>query len=488
MKKLYNLKNWNKKLLFLLPLAAFLVIMGCREELASQEFEKSELSLKTSEISELLPNMYNSGYNFSWTAGNNMGTGSAITYTLEIDKKENNFAHPQVYEVGKNVYSYDIKIGELNTILVKTYGAEPGKPFTMQARITATFADSSVKAQAAVTDFTVTPFKPFTDHLFIVGDATPGGWDITKSVELTKSTTDPSEFTYYAQLSTGNFKFAVSQSTTGTQDFYTRDPSDDNKIVYNEGGSGADLQWVIDTAGLYRVTVNLISLSIKIEKMNAPQFSDIYIVGDASPSGWDVSNPVAFKQDTTNPFIFTLECSLKEGNFKILAGTTGDWCGDWYRPMVDNQGLTDGAIQQLKGCDPDLKWKVSASDAARYKITLNAANNTIKFEKINVYMIGDATPNGWNMGTLAPMQKNGSVYTYTGELNPGSFKFTKFNTSWCDGTELVAKTKDQSITNGAFMEREKCEGGDATDLKWKVTTKATYTVTLNLDTNTLNIQ
>ena len=86
MKKLYNLKNWNKKLLFLLPLAAFLVIMGCREELASQEFEKSELSLKTSEISELLPNMYNSGYNFSWTAGNNMGTGSAITYTLEIDK------------------------------------------------------------------------------------------------------------------------------------------------------------------------------------------------------------------------------------------------------------------------------------------------------------------------------------------------------------------------------------------------------------------
>lgn len=488
MKKLYNLKSWNRKLLFLLPLAALLVVMGCREELASQQYETSELSLKTAEINELLPNMYNSNYGFTWTAGNNMGTNSAITYKLEIDKKENNFAHPQVYEVGKNLYSYDIKIGDLNTLLVKTYGATPGKAFTMQARITATFSDSSVKAQTAVTDFTVTPFKPFTDELFIVGDATPNGWDITKATALTKSTTDPSEFTYYGQLSSGNFKLPVNQNSDWKQDFYTKDPTDDSKMVYNEGGSGADLQWVIDTAGLYKITVNLISLSIKIEKMNAPQFSDIYIVGDASPSGWDVSNPVAFKQDKTNPFIFTLECSLTAGNFKILAGAKGDWCGDWYRPMVDDQGLVNGAVQQLKGCDPDLKWKVSSGDEARYKITLNAANNTIKFEKVDVYLIGDATPNGWNMGTLAPMQKNGSVYTYTGPLTAGALKFTKFNTTWCDGTELVAKTKDQSITNGAFSEREKCEGGDATDLKWKVTAAGNYTITLNLDTNTLNIQ
>lgn len=488
MKKLYNLNKWNRKLLLLLPLLAFLGILACREELASQEHEISALSIKTAEIKELLPNMYNSNYNFSWTAGNNMGTSSSITYKLEIDKKDNNFAHPQVYEIGKNIYSYDMKIGDLNTILVKTYGAQPGKPFTMQARITASFGDSSVKAQTAVADFTVTPFKPFTDHLFIVGDATPGGWDITKSTELTRSKTDPSEFTYSGQLSSGNFKLSVNQNSDWKQDFYTKDPSDDNKIVYNEGGSGADLQWVIDTAGLYKITVNLVSLSIKVEKMNAPQFSDIYIVGDASPSGWDIKDPKSFTQDKTNPFIFTLECSLTAGNFKILAGTTGDWCGNWYRPMVDNQGLVNGAVQQLKGCDNDLKWKVSSAEAARYKITLNAANNTIKFEKVDVYIIGDATPNSWNMGTLAPMQKNGSVYTYTGPLTAGSLKFTKFNTSWCDGTELVAKTKDQSITNGAFSERVKCEGGDATDLKWRVPAAGNYTITLNLDTNTLNIQ
>lgn len=485
MNNTYHLEKWNKKLLFLLPLALLLGILACREELVSQDYEISELSVKTSEINELLPNMYNANYTFSWTSGNNMGTNSAITYKLEIDKKENDFAHSQVYEMGKNAYSYNIKIGDLNNILVKIFGAVPGKPFTMQARVTATFADSAVKAQVAVVDFTITPFKPFTEHLFIVGDATPNGWDITKATELGRTTTDPSEFTYYGQLSSGNFKFAVNQNSSWDQDFYTRDPSDDNKMVYNEGGSGADLQWTIDTAGLYRITVNIVNLTIKTEKMNAPQFSDLYIVGDASPSGWDINTPVAFTQDNSNPFIFTLECLLKAGHFKIFAGNTGDWCGDWYRPMVDDQGLVNGAVQQLKGCDPDLKWKVSSADEARYKITLNAGNNTIKFEKVDVYLIGDATPNGWNMGSLVPMQKNGSIYTWTGPLAAGEFKFTKFNTSWCDGTELVADTPNQSIANPAFHAREKCAGDDN---KWKVTAPGNYSITLNLDTNTLNIQ
>ncbi|ROI07815.1 SusF/SusE family outer membrane protein [Chryseobacterium sp. H3056] len=485
MKTLYTIINRNRKLLFLLPLGIFLAFFSCREELEAEKFDISELTVKTSEFQELLPKMYNSKYNFNWTPANNQGTSSSITYHLEIDKKDNNFSNPQVYEVGKNVYSYDITVGALNTLLVETYGATPGTPITMQARLTATFGNSSVQSQSAVTDFTLTPFKTFTKTLFAVGDATPNGWDISKATELTVSATNPAEFVYYGQLKAGNFKFAVNQDGCWCQDFYTKDPTDDTKIVYNEGGSGADLQWVIDNAGLYKVTVNVLDLTINIEEMNAPQFSNLWIVGDASPSGWDINTPVGFTQDQSNPFIFTLECSLKEGNFKILAGATGDWCGNWYRPLVDNQDLNATGVQQLSGCDPDFKWKVSAAAAGRYKITLNASNNTIKFEPVNVYMIGDATPNGWNIGTLTPMQKNGSVYTWTGPLTAGEFKFTKFNTTWCDGTELVADTPNQSIANTAFHAREKCAGDDN---KWKVTAPGTYTITLNLDTNTLNIQ
>ena len=488
MKKFYNTTNW-KSVLLLLPLLLLLAVSACRDELTAKEFENSELSITTSEFTELLPNIYNAKYTFSWTAGNNMGTSSSISYKLEFDKKGNNFAEAQVYEIGKNVYSHDITVGELNKLLVNTYGATPDSPITMEARITATFGDSSVADQTAVTDFTLTPFKPFTESLYIVGSAAPNGWDISKATELTP-TSNPGEFVYYGQLKNGNFKFAVSQDACWCQDFYTRDPDNEGKIVYNEGGSGNDLQWIIDDEGLYKVTVDVLSLTIKSEKMEAPQFNNLWIVGDGSPSGWNINTPVAFTQDTDNPFIFTLECSLTPGNFKILAGSTGDWCGEWYRPLANNQPVQNGDVQQLSGCDPDYAWLVTTETAGRYKITLNASNNTISFAPVNVYIIGDATPNGWNMGSLTPMTKNGSVYTWTGQLTAGSFKFTKFNTTWCDGVELVAKTPDQSISNTEFTERVKCEGGDATDKKWKVTAAdaGVKTFTLNLDTNTLTIQ
>lgn len=474
----------------LIPVLLFSLFFSCREELDAEEFEFSELSVKTSEVPELLPNMYNSKFNFSWTAGNNMSTNSSISYKLEIDKKDNNFSNPQSYEIGKNIYTYDIIIGELNNLIVNTYGGTPGTPITMQARVTATFGDSSVTPQSAVADFTVTPFKPFSSSLYIVGSASPNGWDISNAIALTPSSSTPGEFVYYGQLKNGSFKFAVSQDGCWCQDFYTQDPDDETKMVYNEGGSGMDIQWIIDNPSLYKVTVNLITLSIDIQEMDEPQFSNLWIVGDASPSGWNVDTPVAFKQDTNNPFIFNLECSLTPGVFKILAGQTGEWCGQWYRPLVDNQGLTETGVEQNSGCDVDNKWLVTADTAGRYLITLDTASNTIHFTPINVYMIGDATPNGWNMGTLAPMQKNGSVYTWTGPLTAGEFKFAKFNTDWCQGTELVGVTANQSISNTQFQERVKCAGGDSTDFKWKVTAgqAGTYTFTLNLDTNTLSIE
>lgn len=491
MKTQYLNRRWSKKwMLFLFPLAVLFGLVACREELDPMKFETNELALTTSDINELLPGMFNSKFNFSWTTGNNMGTSSSISYTLELDKKGNNFANAQVYEKGKDVYTHDITIGELNTLLVETFAATPGAPIEMQARVTATFGDASITPQQSVVDLTLTPFKPFTSQLFMVGDAAPSGWDITNATELTRNASNPTEFVYYGNLNAGNFKFAVNNDSCWCQDFYTQDPNDAGKMIFNEGGSGTDLQWTIDNSGLYKITVNVLALTIKIEEMTGPQFSNIWIVGDASPSGWDVENPVAFTQDADNPFVFTLECQLNPGNFKLLAGSLGEWCENWYRPLVDNQGLTETGVEQNHGCDVDNRWLVTASTAGRYKITLNTSNNTIKFEPINIYIIGDATPNGWNMGSLEPMQKNGSVYTWTGQLNAGDLKFTKFNSDWCQGTELVAVTANQDISNTSFQERVKCAGGDATDFKWKVKASqaGTYTIKFDLNTNTLTIE
>ncbi len=94
----------------------------------------------------------------------------------------------------------------------------------MQVRITATFGDTSVKPQTAITDFTLTPFKPFTSTLYIVGDATPNGWDITKATALGSKefSSNPAELTYYGQLKQGNFHlpFGINEiAAVGVKDF-----------------------------------------------------------------------------------------------------------------------------------------------------------------------------------------------------------------------------------------------------------------------------
>ena len=82
----------------------------------------------------------------------------------------------------------------------------------------------------------------------------------------------------------------------------------------------------------------------------------------------------------------------------------------------------------------------------------------------NIYLIGDATPNGWNMGSLTPMQKNGSVYTWTGQLNPENLSLLN---SIPIGVmeQIIAETTNQTIANTAFKLRDNCQGDDN---KWKV--------------------
>jgi hypothetical protein len=472
----------------ILPLMALMLVFGCSDDDLNENIGQAgplELSITANEM-VLEPSMYLNNFTFSWTTGTNENTGASISYKLELDLNGNEFANPVEYDFGKNKYSFDMNVATLNNILLTTFGGVPGEPLSLQARVTASFGMDTVQDQTSTVDLTFTPYKPLTSTLYMVGSATTAGWDIGNAIPMVQSSSNPMEFRYSGQMNSGNFKFAVNTEGCWCQDFYTRDAEDPGMMVYNEGGSGDDLQWELPSGGMYEVVVNVLTLKITYKEQDLPLFSNLWIVGDATESGWNVDTPAAFTQ-TSNPFVFTYEGVFTPGNFKILAGATGDWCGQWYRPLVDNQVLTATTVEQNSGCDTDNKWQVTAATAGRYKITLNIGTNVISIKPVDVYLIGDATPNGWSMGNLTPMTKNGSIYTWTGNLTAGELKFTKFNTNWCEGTEIVASTPDQNITNTSFNYRDNCEGDDN---KWRVSAAqaGTYTITINLVTNTLTIQ
>src|SRR5690606_11225927 len=151
-------------------------------------------------------------------------------------------------------------------------------------------------------------------------------------------------------------------------------------------------------SGLYKISVDVIDMTFQAEPLAVSPYNELWIVGSAVPKGWDIGNADAMIQDTSDPFVFTFNEELVTGEFKIA--TAKDFGAQFYRPTSADQSIAETDIQLSAG-DPDYKWNIT--EAGPYKITLNLRENTIHITPFvpyeNLWMVGDATPVGWNIGS-----------------------------------------------------------------------------------------
>ncbi len=329
----------------------------------------------------------------------------------------------------------------------------------------------------------VTDPMPDYDKLYIVGDASPSGWDISTPEAFTQSEDDPFVFTYEADFTPGNFKIS-----TFTGDWCDGEwinaaqasaPLTSTDYIITQGCDGPDNQWVVteDTAGRYLITVDLDAETINIEEVAVTSYSNLYIVGDATESGWDISNPKAFTQSETDASIFIYEANLNPGNFKIST-FTGDWCdGEWLNSSNADQAIPETSEFIItQGCDgPDNQWVVTEETQGRYTITVNITEETVSFEEITpefseLYAIGDASPNGWMpqdpSEAFVQSTDDPFVFTYEAYLSPGELKISTFIGEWCDGKWLNASEASQSLADAEYIVTTGCDGPDN---KWIVT-------------------
>lgn len=488
-------KAGSKLLLAAMVLGSGISLNSCQkdEDIVISKGEAAVLSLSATDLVLTQKEFTKSALTISWTRGTNQGTGSSLSYILQIDEAENDFASAQTLDLGPAVYEKSYTVESLNAFVRSNWNVEDGAATSFETRLIVDATMETVEDDTTdVSTFTVTPYKPVTDHLFIIGGATPAGWTIGDAPKMTKNSSSPWIFSYQGHLSTGTFKFAVSQDDCFCQDFYTKDADDDEMMIYNEGGSGDDIQWNIEEGGNYKVTVDLLELKISIEKLAGPAFSDLYIVGTATSVGWNMPSSEAFVQSADDPFIFTYETTLQPGEFKI-ATFSGDWCdGQWINASQPDQALTATDYMITQGCDgPDNKWVVTEETQGRYIITVNLHDNSISIDPVMLYLIGDGAPNDWTIDNPEPMTYANGVYTFTGELGAikptGSFKISKFKGDWCDGDWINSATPDQAISNTAYIITHGCAGPDN---KWKLQDgdAGTYTITVDLDNEQITIQ
>jgi hypothetical protein len=195
-----------------------------------------------------------------------------VTYTLEMDTLGGNFGSSKKYTT---VFSKDLTktytVGELNAILGNDMQLQlnPRRNYTLQLRITSSIG-SNLKLTSNVVSFTTKPFAPPpkvtpppSGHLYLVGDATPGGWSNPVPLpnqEFTKVSTTFYQLTvsllgggkHYLFLPLngdwGN-KYAVKNSAT--------QPVDGGEFGYNGGNSAfnGDIPGPL-VDGTYKISVD----------------------------------------------------------------------------------------------------------------------------------------------------------------------------------------------------------------------------------------
>ncbi len=144
-----------KAVYFLSVLFMALLNTSCEETLKDSIVNyNDELKLTVSNPDLVLQeSKQNENLTFNWTTGTNQGTSASISYKLQIDKADNNFANALEYDLGVNKFSLSLSVKNLNFILINTFGVSPGVAQNFEAKIIATVAGLEAEPQISMVSF-----------------------------------------------------------------------------------------------------------------------------------------------------------------------------------------------------------------------------------------------------------------------------------------------------------------------------------------------
>ena len=475
-------------------LASLLFLPSCnKNEFMELDKGHNELQLTVSSTEIILNEAEHSSeaINLSWTTGTNYGTGNKIFYTLEIDRAGNNFASPIVAILDEyQVYSWKKSVNQLNNLLLDTFSIKPGDNIELEARVSAQVPESE-KKQESIIGFKVTTYKPVTETLYLIGSATPEGWSADKATAMTRK--ENGIFTWSGKLNAGEMKFILTLGQFSPS--YAK--GEDGKLFYRDSDDQPDEKFIIETPYRYQIDVNLFTNDIAIIPLEGelPAYEMIYFIGNAT--GW-TAEPL--RKDVLDPFLFRMGRFFeteKGGEFKFA--TAPDSWENMYKATEENASYTNQSVTFVSGFDPDYKWFLKDEECGKaYKICFDIRvgkermmmTEFIPYE--GIWMVGDATPNGWDLAKATALNKKTDyVFEWEGQLKEGEIKFScdkqgDWNGAWFMSVKGGAEPTGEAET--AFFVDKSSESfkaqyidinlGDI-DNKWKITAAGNYQITLD---------
>jgi starch-binding outer membrane protein SusE/F len=413
---------------------------------------------------------------FSW---NNSFTGytGVVTYTLQYDSVGKNFVAPQEIAAGAAVFTKALTQGDMNTTALNS-GIPGGNTGKVEYRIKAVTALGAI-AYSNIVTVTIKSYVPIL-RVYMPGgyqSATGNGndWDPPTAPELIRDLRsgvfNDMYYIYIYLPANAEFKFTVGRSWD-----------------VNFGGSGGNLSGSganlsVPTAGFYRITVNRTTLKYDIRE------GRMGFVGGATAAGWNppgVFPSQAMGAAGTNLFVGINNFTANDG-WKLIdnnAWDNGSKAVDETRSYGSNGG--DGSTMEVNGSNfPN----ITASPVRNRVIWDGRDVNNIKYwisPATEMRLVGDginkAGVNDWDPPTSPQMTYQGNgVWSITIDLKAN--KDIKFLAGVNWGAFDYEDNSGQSQATGV-NKKIKWEGGN----NFKTpTTAGTYTITLNENTQTVQI-
>lgn len=373
------MKLFNK--LFLLLVAGALAFSSCEKADELKVFAEGTAPVLSSPTANVTPAPADSNLKkliLNWTDPKHSSDPSTHKFIIEIDSANRNFSRAYVREVvGKLTDSIVAK--EFNAIML-AWGFEFNKSYDIDVRVTSSYGNNNEKKTSNILKIKATPYKippkvalPTSGKLFIVGDATQGGWNNpvpVPSQELARI--DETTFGGIFQFNAGNqylllpvngswdTKYAIANNSAAGVDlagdfFFSTGPGDNFKAPA--------------ISGLYKITVDFQKGIYSVAPFNLQHGlpTALFIVGDATPGGWNNPVPVPAQQFTRrNSVQFDITVNLSSSGQYLVLPTNGDW-GRKYG-VADN---TVGAAKTGGNITPEGQNFPGPAANGTYKVALD---------------------------------------------------------------------------------------------------------------------
>jgi hypothetical protein len=297
------------------------------------------LTASATSIAPLAADSNNTVLTLNWTYPNHATDTQYIKYVVEIDSATKNFANPYRRTITDSM-STGFIAKDLNSFLLGR-GYSFNVPVSMELRVISSYANNNERLISNVLAISMTPYKvppkvplPTTGKLFIVGGATMGGW--TNPVP-----TPTQELARLDETTWGG----VFEFTGGGQ--YLLLPENGQWGKYSVANntlpgleSGGDFgQELADNfpapaaAGWYKVIVDFQTGKFKVTPYTSVLPTNLFLVGDATPGGWNNPVPVPAQQMTRlNSSQWRITLNFTGSGKYLLLPVNGSWSTKYAVP------------------------------------------------------------------------------------------------------------------------------------------------------------